>query len=258
MSSVETTYGGYPIDRAIASVMLESFAISQGDTGTHSQTFAVYAYLQPGQAAEQLAHLNNRWLDHDLRHTLATFMARFANRDEHAFTRLVGGALTDATSQALDSMREAYIRIGNRKNITEIQGQRLGALLGRDMLRRDYRFLSYPDARAKAEPSEYSLLRSRYNSHWLHYAYLADPKKMPGHSIRHAAIFGAQSLCDALEARDTNMLLAASVRPEMLAEELPLVVATHLRHYPQHADRIPADMLLDRARDATLIASLVL
>jgi len=256
MSSGEQ-YGAHPHDRLIASIIFESFGISQGREDTHIQALRLYAILQPQLSRELLTSLNERWHDPDIQRHLAGSLAEFMNRDDHPNTPFKTEYASNDAVKALGFTREGFMRGATRPNITEATRQRNGLLLGRDMLSCDYGYLSQPHGRGKPESAGYSLLKSSYNSHWMHYAYVADPEKIPESSIRQAAVFAARSLHQAIEARDTVALRAAAVSQSMMSGQLSLVVNTHLQHYPQHADVIPTGMLLDRAADTQFAQGLI-
>jgi len=229
------------VDAAIKSALFHSFAVSQGGETTQSYALRMQAGLFPRQNAYFAIRLARSTVG--LVDQLGASAEGFVAGNKHPGS--VGGGRRTGYMLALREMRDSAEHPPVTEHGLNVQALQLGAT----MIGRDRRYLTRTEGRNKPPSDTYTLLGASHNSHFLHYAYLEDPEKLPKGSMQLAACYAARFTANVIACQDLTSLADVGFC-RLDVDNLRIATSTHLAHYPEHADQVSPSFLTAVADNA--------
>ncbi len=235
------TFGS--IDERIRSIIFDALGVSQGGEMTQQHALHLFAVMNPdvSSAIRRRLQKPNQF---DLYETVAKRIGGFAASDLHGLT-------SDSPSdrrvarESMGWLREAVAVGPVSPEAVHIRALHLGNMI----FGRDLRSANRGSRGKSTEPATYGLYTANYNSHLLHYAYVADPLGLPPESVQSTASYAARSFTDAIAASDAEQLAGVGISQETVLH-LRKVTSWHLDHYPSHRqlvdDAFMGNLLGDR------------
>lgn len=222
------------MDSDFRSLVFDSLGVSQGNEPTQEYAIHLFVSMFPRYGAALAERVQTVGLE--LKDSAAIRAENFAGSNLHAMTGEYPGGRRPVRL-ATTWLREAVADVQARP--VSKGGIRKRALyLGAAMARRDVLSAKRGHRGKGRDPSKYDLFTADYNSHFLHYAYIENPRRIPDQSLLAGASLAARSLAAAIEKRDVSTL--RHIRLSRVAIDcLRIVVPWHLSHYPAHQTLVP-------------------